>query len=54
MMESYVFAEEQAIQLQKETLERWREAEQDRIVSNETVVEWLKTWGTEKEPQFQI
>ena len=41
--------EDQANKLKQETLDRWREAEQNRTISNESVLVWLDSWGTDKE-----
>lgn len=45
----YVAQEEYTEQLKQETLARWQEAENGKIVSNKAVMEWLDTWGTDKE-----
>lgn len=45
----YVEEEERAEKLKQETLARWQEAEQNQVVSNDEVMAWLDTWGTEKE-----
>lgn len=50
-IESYVTQEEEAEKLKQETLERWQEAQQGKTVSNESVIAWLKTWGTDKEDE---
>lgn len=36
-------------QLNLETLVRWQEAEQDKVVSHQEVSQWLDTWGTDEE-----
>lgn len=41
--------EEYNKQLNRETLARWQEAEQGKVVSHQTVSKWLDTWGTDKE-----
>jgi len=45
----YVEHEEQAENLKQETLTRWKEVEQNRVVDNEAMMAWLDTWGTDKE-----
>jgi predicted transcriptional regulator len=45
----YLAHEERAEKLKKETLARWQEAEQNRVVSNKSVMTWLDTWGTDHE-----
>ena len=35
-------------QLNRETLARWQEAEQGKVVSDQAVSKWLDTWGTDK------
>lgn len=45
----YLAYEEQAEKLKQETLSRWQEAEQNKVVSNEAVIAWLDSWGTEHE-----
>lgn len=47
----YVENEEQAEKLKQETLNRWQEIEQDRVISNESVMAWLDTWGTDHETE---
>ena len=42
-------AREDNEQLKKETLARWQEAENGMVISNEAVMEWLSTWGTDNE-----
>jgi predicted transcriptional regulator len=44
----YLAQEEYKEQLKQETLLRWQEAEQNRIVSHEVVIEWLDTWGADE------
>ncbi|MCK4609296.1 MAG: CopG family transcriptional regulator [Gammaproteobacteria bacterium] len=47
---NYVEHEEKAEALKQETLDRWHnEAEQNKVVSNESVMDWLDTWGTDNE-----
>lgn len=48
-IEVYVEQEEKADVLRQETLARWEQVEAGKTISNETVVEWLEGWGTDKE-----
>ncbi len=45
----YLEQEEYNETLNQETLARWSEAEQGKIVSHEAINEWLSTWGTDQE-----
>lgn len=45
----YLEEEEYNEQLNHETLARWQEAEQGKIISHQAVIKWLDTWGTDKE-----
>jgi predicted transcriptional regulator len=45
----YLEQEEYREQLKQETLARWQEAESGKVISNETMIKWLDTWGTEDE-----
>jgi len=45
----YIENEEQQEKLRQETLARWEEVEQNKIVSNESIMAWLDTWGTDDE-----
>jgi predicted transcriptional regulator len=45
----YLEQEEYTEQLKEETLTRWQEAEQGKIVSHHAVSKWLDTWGTDEE-----
>ena len=45
----YLVEEEYTEQLNRETLARWSEAEQGKVVSHQAVVKWLNTWGTDEE-----
>ena len=45
----FIEEQEREQQLKQETLNRWQEAENGKIVSHQAVVEWLNTWGTDKE-----
>jgi predicted transcriptional regulator len=45
----YLEQEEYNEQLNRETLARWQEAEQGKVVSHQAISEWLDTWGTDKE-----
>lgn len=38
-------------ELNRETLARWQEAEQGKVVSHQAVNNWLDTWGTEEESE---
>lgn len=45
----YLEQEEYSEQLNIETLARWQEAEQGKVVSHQAVSNWLDTWGTDEE-----
>ncbi len=45
----YLEQEEYNEQLNRETLARWQEAEQGKVVSHQAVGKWLDTWGTDEE-----
>jgi predicted transcriptional regulator len=45
----YIVEEEYQEQLNQETLTRWHEAEQGKVVSHKAVSKWLDTWGTDNE-----
>ena len=45
----YLEQEEYSEQLNQETLARWQEAEQGKIISHQAVNQWLDTWGTDEE-----
>jgi predicted transcriptional regulator len=45
----YLEQEEYNEQLNRETLARWQEAEQGKVVSHRAVSKWLDTWGTDEE-----
>jgi len=45
----YLEQEEYSEQLNQETLARWQEAEQGKVVSHQAVNQWLDTWGTDEE-----
>jgi predicted transcriptional regulator len=47
----YIEREEEAEQLKKDTLLRWQEAEQNKIVSHHKVADWLDTWGRAHEKE---
>lgn len=47
----YLINEEYKEKINQETLARWREAEQGRVVSHQSVSEWLDTWGTDDESE---
>ena len=45
----YLEKEEYNEQLNRETLARWQEAEQGKVVSHQAISKWLDTWGTDEE-----
>ena len=45
----YVEQEEYNEQLKQDTLTRWEEAENGKVVSQKAVAKWLDTWGTDDE-----
>lgn len=45
----YLEQEEYNEQLNQETIARWQEAEQGKVISHQAVVQWLDTWGTDDE-----
>ena len=45
----YLEQEEYSEQLNQETLARWQEAEQGKVVSHQSVNKWLDAWGTIEE-----
>jgi predicted transcriptional regulator len=45
----YLEQEEHNEKLKQETLESWKEIEKGKIVSHQSVSEWLDTWGTDEE-----
>jgi predicted transcriptional regulator len=45
----YLEQEEYNEELNRETLARWQEAAQGKVVSHEAVSKWLDTWGTNEE-----
>jgi predicted transcriptional regulator len=45
----YLDQEEYSEELNRETLARWQEAEQGKVVSHQAVSKWLDTWGTGEE-----
>jgi predicted transcriptional regulator len=45
----YLEQEEYNEQLNQETLARWHEAEQGKVVSHQAVNQWLDTWGADEE-----
>ena len=45
----YLEQEEYNEQLNRDTLARWQEAEQGKVVSHHAVSKWLDTWGTDEE-----
>lgn len=48
-IERYLEKEEYNEQLKQETLTRWHEAENGKVVSHQAMTNWLDTWGTESE-----
>ena len=49
-IEHYVALEESEEALRQETQRRWEaEALSDHVVSNDSVMAWLQTWGTDHE-----
>ncbi len=44
----YLDQEEYYEELNRQTLARWEEAEQGKVVSHQAVVDWLDTWGEKK------
>jgi predicted transcriptional regulator len=45
----YLEQEEYSERLKQETLSRWQEAENGKIVSHSAVEKWLDSWGTDEE-----
>ncbi|OGT55424.1 MAG: hypothetical protein A3F43_03795 [Gammaproteobacteria bacterium RIFCSPHIGHO2_12_FULL_42_10] len=45
----YLEQEEYNEELNRETLARWQEAEQGKVVSHQAVSKWLDTWGMDEE-----
>lgn len=45
----YLEQEEYSEQLNRETLARWQEAEQGKVVNHQAMSKWLDTWGTNEE-----
>ena len=45
----YLEVEEYEEQLKQETLRRWQEVMDGKVVSHEKVIAWLETWGTDEE-----
>lgn len=45
----YLDQEEHNEQIKQETLLRWEEAENEKIVSHKAMIQWLDTWGTDTE-----
>lgn len=45
----YLEEEEYNEQIKQETLSRWKEAENGKVVSHQAVLQWLDTWGTDEE-----
>ena len=53
-IERYLEEEEHNERLKQETLARWHEAENGKVVSQQAVSDWLDTWGTESEQERPI
>ena len=49
----YLEQEKYNEQLNQETIVRWQEAEQGKVVSHQAVSQWLDTWGTDQESDKQ-
>ncbi|OGT55812.1 MAG: hypothetical protein A3F14_03115 [Gammaproteobacteria bacterium RIFCSPHIGHO2_12_FULL_43_28] len=45
----YLEQEEYNEALNRETLARWQEAEQGKVVSHQAISKWLDTWGMDEE-----
>jgi predicted transcriptional regulator len=45
----YVEQEEYNEQLKLETIARWQEAENGKVVSHQAMIKWLDTWGSDEE-----
>ncbi len=45
----YLEQEEDRERLNQETLARWQEAEQGKVISHLSMSKWLDTWGTDEE-----
>lgn len=45
----YLEQEEHNERVKQETLIRWKEAENGKIVSHEAMIQWLDTWGDDTE-----
>lgn len=45
----YLEQEEYHEELNRETLARWLEAEQGKVISHHAINQWLDTWGTDDE-----
>ena len=51
----YLDREEASERFRQETLDRWEEYRQTGVtVSNETVMEWLESWGTDNEKKAPL
>ena len=48
-LRKYIEAEERKQQMLEETIEAIADIEASRIVSGEEVMQWLETWGSDKE-----
>lgn len=45
----YVEKEELKYKLRQESLGRWKEAEENKVVAHDKVIGWLDSWGKEDE-----
>ena len=50
-IDDYVDKEEQRENLRQESLSRWEEAELGKVVDHNKVVDWLDSWGSDKEKE---
>ena len=48
-IDDYVEKEEQKEHLRQETLIRWQEAEANKTIPHDSVIQWLDSWGTKDE-----
>lgn len=48
-IDDYVKKEEHKENLREESLARWKEAELGKVVNHDEVIQWLDSWGTEKD-----
>ena len=50
-IDDYVDKEEERENLRQESLARWEEAEFGKVVDHNKVVDWLDSWGSDKEKE---